>query len=523
LDQSDKKIFDVFISNSLTEFFANLKNLLISWGVESFTVWRLNENLSDLEYCVNYSIDMPLTPDDIGFNNENTAVYNRALEFFDDKYLVNLGLLFRYHNINIGFLLIHSEIDSVLKQNIVDLNHYFSKVSYGLFLKEKRTDIYLEYQKKIDFIMQASSILKNLEPDSVINASMYSFMNIFSAEAACTYHSGSFYNIGIKDIDIREHIYVNNKPLFEYLDGIDHNIFIENDIYCENLNVKNILAIKQEFEDITLIFFNLHEDVSGDDEFVSLASSIVGIAFENARNHQKTVDFKLEDAEMRKTVEILDKFVPSEIVVNDTYQLYGASYPAKRAGGDFISAYHSDSKLVFVLEDVCGKGYSAAIITVALSVISEMHKSHLIEKPILEIILKVNKFFLNRQLGGRFVTGFVGVYENDNGVLRYISLGHEPAILLRKGGKVEYLHSEFMPIGIIEENYSMASVKIDSGDKLFVYSDGLTEYRSLAEIVELLMRNSGLSPDETVKKLYADLVNDPEKQKDDFTCIMVNF
>lgn len=523
MDQCDKKYFDVFISNSLREFFANLKNLLIFLGVESFTIWRLSENVSNLEYCENYSIDMPVTPDDVGFDDENTVVHSRDLEFFDEKYYVHLGLLYRYHGINIGFVLIHSEVNSALEQRIIGLNYYFSKVAHELFLKDKRTDVYLEYQKKIDFIMQASAILKNLEPDSVLSASMYSFMNIFSAEAACTYYGSDFYNIGVRDIDVKENIYIGNNPLFDFIAGVEGNTFIENDIFCENFNIQNILVIKQGFEDITLIFFNLHEDVSGDDEFVLLASSIVSIAFENALNHQKTLVFKLEEAEMKKTVEILDKFVPSEIFVDDNHRLYGASYSAKRAGGDFISAYNTARKLAFVLADVCGKGYSAAIITVALSVISEMHRSHLIESPVLEIIRKVNKFFLDRQLEQRFVTGFVGVYEKETGLLSYISLGHEPAILLKQGNKHEYIYSQFMPIGIMQEDYNMSSIKINEGDKLFVYSDGLTEYRSLEEIVETLKNNSTLSPDDMVKKLYSDLVDDHEKQRDDFTCIMINF
>ena len=62
------------------------------------------------------------------------------------------------------------------------------------------------------------------------------------------------------------------------------------------------------------------------------------------------------------------KFVKKNIFLEDNPNIYGISYPARNAGGDFVNVLQIGSDYLFCVADVCGKGYSAAVLTVVLSV-----------------------------------------------------------------------------------------------------------------------------------------------------------
>lgn len=518
----DKNILDIFLSNNFDDFFSALSDFLISEGIDRFTVGRIENRKPVNVFSHNYNIDIPFDLSDMGLREGNRIAVDKELAFFDDKYVITLAVLIRHKKTDIAFIFTHSPVNEEMIGKMSYLNDYFGKTAYELLLKEKRTDIYVEYQKKIEFIMQSSSIFKNLEYESVINSSLYSFMGIFSAEAACAFHGEEFYNIGVNNYDVKQKVFIGSETLYNYLKSVSGKVFLEGNIQSDSFSIRNILVIKNELAGIFLIFFNVSEYFKGEEEFINLALSIFNIAVENSQNHQRTLKHKLEEAEMAKTVEILGKFVPQEMSGGDYPQIYGVSYPAKKAGGDFISIYDSGGKMFFILADVCGKGYSAAIITVALSVISEMYKSGLIKSPAAEIVEMVNSFFLSRNLDDRFVTGFVGVYDKTKKVLDYLSLGHEPAILL-KNDVAEFLHSQYMPIGIMHENYDMSSVKVEEGTSLLVYSDGLTEYTDFDGIKAKLVNYTPYDPEYIVKSLYNDIVDKTTEQKDDFTCIMIKF
>jgi len=71
---------------------------------------------------------------------------------------------------------------------------------------------------------------------------------------------------------------------------------------------------------------------------------------------------------MKTTADILNRFAHREILFSSgELDVYGISYPAKQAGGDFLGFLADSGKIFICLADVCGKGYSAAVITVAIS------------------------------------------------------------------------------------------------------------------------------------------------------------
>jgi sigma-B regulation protein RsbU (phosphoserine phosphatase) len=74
----------------------------------------------------------------------------------------------------------------------------------------------------------------------------------------------------------------------------------------------------------------------------------------------------------------------------------------------------------------------------------------------------------------QFITLFYAVYDTENRDLTYVSAGHPGAIRVARGKKPVILNGTGLPIGI-GESYEQQTVRLDPGDRLYLYSDGVTE------------------------------------------------
>src|SRR5262249_57487136 len=77
---------------------------------------------------------------------------------------------------------------------------------------------------------------------------------------------------------------------------------------------------------------------------------------------------------------------------------------------------------------------------------------------------------------GKFLTVFFGVLEPESGKMRYVSAGHNPAILLRRSGSIDRVGSTGVPLGLLPDaTWREESLELDPGDLLALYTDGVTE------------------------------------------------
>jgi len=91
---------------------------------------------------------------------------------------------------------------------------------------------------------------------------------------------------------------------------------------------------------------------------------------------------------------------------------------------------------------------------------------------------RLNEFLLERTHGEKYATVFYGILES-SGVLSYANAGHCAPFLLSRDGRIRTLHTTSMPVGMLEDaTFQMVQTKLAPGDKLVIYSDGLTEAES---------------------------------------------
>ncbi len=144
-------------------------------------------------------------------------------------------------------------------------------------------------------------------------------------------------------------------------------------------------------------------------------------------------------------------------------------------GGDFYDIFPLDKNLyAIVIGDVSGKGLAAAQ-QLALIRNSLRTTLYLYRAPA-QAAAALNGIVTAHDLLVGFVTAWVGVYDTATGQIMYCSCGHEPGLIRRAGGALEVLETTGPPLGVAENaTYSEASVALLSGERLLLYTDGISE------------------------------------------------
>lgn len=158
--------------------------------------------------------------------------------------------------------------------------------------------------------------------------------------------------------------------------------------------------------------------------------------------------------------------------------------PAKEVGGDlFEVAALDDHRLLLVVADVSGKGVSAGMFMAVTKTLLDAARSQC-SRP--EELAR----FLNDHLSAEndacmFVTMFLGVFDAQTGWLHYTNAGHNPPYIRREDGRLETLAERHgMALGIAcGQAYGSDVTKLEPGDLLVMFSDGITEAQNASEML----------------------------------------
>lgn len=514
----NENLFNVFFSDSVEKFHENIAFWLISSDVYIFTLWVIKGNMCEPLPLSTSKIKASFDIYELGYPGGIMPV-DKKISFFDEEYFISRAYFFEQNNRPIFAITFHDDTFNKVMDDLFTYSMYLSKRYAEVSSTEKSMDLYVDYQKKIDFVTKAGVIFKTLEVEQVVSVSLSFFSNVFSSDVVCGLWEDKFYGIGIDENDLKENIFINGTNLYDYMSNARKTEFLEHNITSPKYNIKNIFFVYENSSGLYFALFNIISEIVPDKEFSSIVSSIISIAIENAINHEKLTQFKIEETEINRTVEILNKFVPTEISLSKEYcDIFALNIPAKQTGGDFVDVKDDGNEIIkFCVADVCGKGYTAAILTVVLSVLFSARTAFNISS----FVEHLNLFLLRKGFKDKFITAFFGEYNFKTRKLKYIYCGHEPAILIKKDKSISHLSSRNIPLGIMNEEYEMKEVVIPKDSTLFVYTDGILEYTNDATIKSYLVDNFTKSSKDNALNLYQKFVNDKDNQKDDFTCIIM--
>ena len=158
------------------------------------------------------------------------------------------------------------------------------------------------------------------------------------------------------------------------------------------------------------------------------------------------------------------------------FDIYASMTPAKEVGGDFYDFFLVDEDhLAMVMADVSGKGVPAAMfMMISKTLIKSAAQSGLSPKAVLE---KVNNQLCENNDAEMFVTVWLGILEISTGKMQCANAGHEYPAIMRKDGSFELYKDKhgFVLAGMENVRYREYELELNTGDRLFVYTDGVPE------------------------------------------------
>ncbi len=211
------------------------------------------------------------------------------------------------------------------------------------------------------------------------------------------------------------------------------------------------------------------------------------------------------------------------------FDIYATMTPAKEVGGDFYDFFFVDSNhLALVMADVSGKGVPAALfMMISKTLIKSITQNGLSPANVLE---KVNNQLCENNEAEMFVTVWLGILEISTGKMKCVNAGHEFPAIMRKGGAWELYKDKhgFVVAGMENAKYKEYELEFHSGDKLFVYTDGVAEATNSNNVLygtERMIDSLNKAKDKPVKELLESVHDDVDafageaEQFDDITML----
>lgn len=184
-----------------------------------------------------------------------------------------------------------------------------------------------------------------------------------------------------------------------------------------------------------------------------------------------------KELEFAKSVQLSVLPKPDSLApYSSRFSLHATMNAARAVGGDFYDFYMLDeSRLAVLIADVSGKGIPAAMFMMTCKTMLENYVESGL--PLDEAFNRANEKFCDSNDTGMFVTVWMGILNLNTGHLQYINAGHNPPLFFDDKGDFAYLRcrSGFVLTGIPGLEYKIQETQLRHGDKLFLYTDGVTE------------------------------------------------
>ena len=255
-----------------------------------------------------------------------------------------------------------------------------------------------------------------------------------------------------------------------------------------------------------------------EEEDMELLASLASVAAMRIRNVHLAIEAEERrrlEQEVNLAREIQVSLLPDHLPEIEGWELVAGNIPSRGVSGDFykVEMRHDESECVLMLSDVSGKGIGASLLTASLEALAAgpIHDG----VPPDEIFTSVSHLLFERTPPEKYATSFIATIEPKTGLLSYCNAGHNPAVLLRATGEIEWLESTGMPLGILPEGvYTAGQKTLAAGDTLVLYTDGVTEAENPDEeeygqdrLGEVCVRNRDEPLEELMSAIEEDLYN----------------
>lgn len=182
--------------------------------------------------------------------------------------------------------------------------------------------------------------------------------------------------------------------------------------------------------------------------------------------------------ELNEAREIQRGLMPRKMPNLAGFSLASAWQAARDVSGDYLAAFKlNDAHAALCIADVAGKGFPAALLMSNMQAALKSFASENISPS--EMCEKLNRLMCGNTPLQKFISCFYGDLDVRNRTLTFTNAGHNPPILMRRNGECIHLDDGGRVIGAFcDSSYTQSQIKFYEGDKLLLFTDGVTEARN---------------------------------------------
>lgn len=408
-----------------------------------------------------------------------------------------------------------NELDKITLQILLQI----FDAAYKSFLNQKRV-------KGLIFELNEKVVQLNNLIDTVIEVSRFDNKNILfdlalQRIAPLTNASSALLQISSNGKVEKEYSFPAN---IDPEDLLSSNFKVESSFEYSGLSYQFTLAEKETRNGVT--DFN-----ELDKMLLNAITKQVQASIENQYLNIQAIEKEKMEQELNVAASIQQRILPTELPKINGYDLAGINIPSKEVGGDYYDCFDlGNGKYALIIADVAGKGIGAALLVNTLD--AALYSYLEFDIPLTEMADRLNKLIYISSPPDKFITFFIAVLDSKTGELDIVNAGHNPIFLLRSKGTLEKLDAGGVGLGMFDFGipYTGKQSIINSGDKLFLYTDGIPEAMNEREeeysddkMINYFQSHSEIPAKEFIDALVKDVkeYSGTALQSDDITALIL--
>jgi sigma-B regulation protein RsbU (phosphoserine phosphatase) len=285
-------------------------------------------------------------------------------------------------------------------------------------------------------------------------------------------------------------------------------------------SVLGVITLESDLEE----FFTQNEI-----ELLKMFANMVAVAIHNARQVEIRLAKQAYELELINAATVQKGLLIKHLPRIKDLAVTAENTPSKIVSGDLYDfSKITDDALGIAIGDVAGKGAPAALMmTLVLAGFRSQNKT---DSTTCDVVNRMNDLLTQTTIQGKYTTFFYGIIRMDINKIIFTNAGHNPPMLLKKNGDVQYLNTGGIVIGFLEaQSYNQEEIAFEAGDIFVAFTDGVTETMDALEnefgeerIIETIKTHSNKSVFEIKEALYKSLrtFSNFKLNSDDLTIII---
>ena len=269
----------------------------------------------------------------------------------------------------------------------------------------------------------------------------------------------------------------------------------------------------------------------GNRELLQTLAMEASTVLENARLLEEERAKQRMEEELKVARDIQQSLLPRSLPSAGWLRAAGSSVASAQVGGDYYDVIAvNDRCWGAVVADVSGKGVSSALLAALLqgALIPAIDHADVLTRR----MERLNTFLIDRTGGEKYATVFYCLLDQ-SGRLDYVNAAHCPPIVVRPSGETAELGATGVPVGLLEgSRYELAGRQLSPGEKVVIYTDGVTEAQDARgaffgrkRLFDLVRANAGASSSELHDAIQGAVREFTEgaPQSDDITLVVLDY